>query len=259
MHQLSCVYWIHLPEHTDIFTEGYIGVSVNGAACRFAQHKAATLRGGTYLLHNVIRKYQEALVVDTILQGSPEYCLEIEYRLRPTACIGYNLAIGGNSPNLGRKHTEAAITAMRLAAIGRKTSDATKLKLSVSGKGRVHSEASRNKMSVSRTGHTQNSTSVRQKMSASQKLRPSWNNSNANEEVWKLAEEVFNYHKMHPKHGIMRIGNAFSLDRNNLRVLLEKIKAGWNPSLDPDWLIFSSKLSPDASGDKSLETGISPN
>jgi len=23
------VYWIHLPEHTDMFTEGYIGVSKN--------------------------------------------------------------------------------------------------------------------------------------------------------------------------------------------------------------------------------------
>ena len=25
----ACVYWLHLPEHNDMFSEGYIGVSVN--------------------------------------------------------------------------------------------------------------------------------------------------------------------------------------------------------------------------------------
>jgi len=35
---MAVVYWIHLPEHTDIASQGYVGVSNTTASKRFTHH-----------------------------------------------------------------------------------------------------------------------------------------------------------------------------------------------------------------------------
>ena len=45
----ACVYWLHLPEHSDMFSEGYIGVSVNPKK-RLYEHKRSIDKNTTRIL-----------------------------------------------------------------------------------------------------------------------------------------------------------------------------------------------------------------
>lgn len=96
-HQAS-VYWIHLQEHTDINSEGYIGVSKN-AIKRLNQHLTDILNEDHVNPHlvNAVNKYSwDNLVKDIVVNGEEAYCYDVEARLRPAKNIGWNLAPGGN-------------------------------------------------------------------------------------------------------------------------------------------------------------------
>ena len=86
----SYVYWIHLPEHTDVFTEGYVGVSKYPER-RLTEHKK--FKRNSHLTY-AFKKYKN-IVHTILLQGPEDYCFEIETKLRPTEEIGWNLAVGG--------------------------------------------------------------------------------------------------------------------------------------------------------------------
>jgi len=90
---MHSVYWIHLPEHTDMFTQGYIGVSVRPMD-RLYEHA----NGGNAHLSNAINKYGSKIILSTVLIGLKEYCYEIEEKLRPTDHIGWNITKGGGYP-----------------------------------------------------------------------------------------------------------------------------------------------------------------
>ena len=92
------VYWIHLPEHTDMFSEGYIGVTKNTAKDRYRLHcqHAERNQDKNYLIYNVINKYgSENLIVDTLVICTEDYAYDLEVKLRPDKKIGWNLAAGG--------------------------------------------------------------------------------------------------------------------------------------------------------------------
>jgi predicted GIY-YIG superfamily endonuclease len=96
------VYWIHHPTHTDMFSQGYVGVSVD-AERRFDEHLK---KSDNRHLKFAINKYGwDTLVKRQILIADKQYCLEVERKLRPDKSIGWNCAIGGgNPPNLlGRR------------------------------------------------------------------------------------------------------------------------------------------------------------
>lgn len=93
---LTFVYWIHKEEHTDKFTEGYIGVTSNPHK-RWKQHKADTKRGkhpNNYLSH-AIAKYGDTLVYEIVYLGEASKCYDYEKQLRPEPSIGWNLMSGG--------------------------------------------------------------------------------------------------------------------------------------------------------------------
>ncbi len=91
------VYWIRKPEHTDMFSQGYIGVSKHWGK-RVIEHSR---RKDNFYLANVTAKYGwDALVKTQIVIGAEDYCLEIEAKLRPTDKIGWNLVRGGGKPPL---------------------------------------------------------------------------------------------------------------------------------------------------------------
>ena len=100
------VYWLHLPEHTDIFTEGYIGV---------ARDPEKRLKAHHYLiqshwhenphLYRAFEKYKEQIIQDIVIIGEENYCYEIETKLRPQKQIGWNIAEGGNKPPSNWGHT----------------------------------------------------------------------------------------------------------------------------------------------------------
>ena len=80
-----------------MFSEGYIGIT-NNIKRRFSNHK---FRAPNEHFRNAIKKYKNEIIWnDIILIGTKEYCLNIEFKLRPSENIGWNQAIGGNKlPN----------------------------------------------------------------------------------------------------------------------------------------------------------------
>ncbi len=86
------VYWIHLPEHTDVATQGYVGVS-NDFDSRMAKHEMTS----NSIIENVKDKYGwECLIKEVLLVGTKDYCYDIEKFLRPSDHIGWNINQGGN-------------------------------------------------------------------------------------------------------------------------------------------------------------------
>jgi len=109
------VYWIHLKEHIDMSTCGYIGYTSKTAKERYLQHvnysKSPSKKKD--IIHKAILKYGDELIVETLIKGTPEYCLWLEEKLRPTNKIGWNIVKGGGVPPsaLGRKATKEQILA----------------------------------------------------------------------------------------------------------------------------------------------------
>jgi hypothetical protein len=117
------LYWIHHQEHTDIFNQGYVGVS-NNVKKRWSDH--AWKAQNTHLA-NAINKYGwDNLVKKVVLIADDGYCLDIERKLRPNNKIGWNIVAGGGLPpnSLGKKFGPMSIE--------------TKAKVSAAKKGRRH-------------------------------------------------------------------------------------------------------------------------
>lgn len=155
------VYWIRLPEHTNMFSQGYIGISTKDIRVRFSAHKAAS-KTGKAILHAAIRKYKEQIIIETILIGSVDYCLSIENSIRPVERIGWNTVSGGGKPPVFKGHSEESKKKIGLAAtgrkhmVGKKFSDEHKANISTGVKTAVrktpcrkpHSEETKAKMSA---------------------------------------------------------------------------------------------------------------
>lgn len=93
----AAVYWLHLPEHSDPLTEGYIGVSKNPVS-RMATHirRASENRHHNHNLIKIIKeKGKTSIIKDIILYGQETFCYEVENDLRPNPNIGWNIAEGG--------------------------------------------------------------------------------------------------------------------------------------------------------------------
>lgn len=94
----TAVYWIHLPEHTDYYTQGYIGVSKKPIT-RMKKHISDCINGIHYnphLLHAVNKYKQELLLQEIIFFGEEDFCYEFERVLRPSQSVGWNIAPGGH-------------------------------------------------------------------------------------------------------------------------------------------------------------------
>lgn len=89
------VYWIHLPEHTDVALQGYVGIAKDFKQRMFA-HKSCAKTGKEQSLYKAIRKYGwDNLIKEIIVISNDDYCLELEKKLRPKERIGWNIACGG--------------------------------------------------------------------------------------------------------------------------------------------------------------------
>lgn len=92
---MAVVYWIHTPEHSNITTEGYIGVTTRSRLKRrLYEHK---IHKQNPHLTNALIKYKD-IVHSILLEGPEDYCYEIESKLRPTDHIGWNINKGGTKP-----------------------------------------------------------------------------------------------------------------------------------------------------------------
>lgn len=114
------VYWIHHKDHNDMFSQGYVGVSKN-IKRRWESHKFYTQNA--HLKHAVDKYGWDNLVKEIILIADDDYCLDIEFKLRPSNKIGWNIIAGGGKPPsaLGKKfiRSEEYKQKQRLAQLGK--------------------------------------------------------------------------------------------------------------------------------------------
>jgi hypothetical protein len=111
------LYWIRHPTHTDMFSEGYIGITKHTSSVRFKGHKKAathTKRKNNTPVYNAIRKYGEHLIVQTLVVSGIEYISALEEILRPDVKIGWNIRQGGQKGrNVGTKHSKESKLKMK--------------------------------------------------------------------------------------------------------------------------------------------------
>jgi predicted GIY-YIG superfamily endonuclease len=89
------VYWIKSQDHTDAYSQGYIGVS-SKLKKRFVSHKN---KPPNQHFKNAIQKHGwDKLEKQVIFTGSEEACLAFEVMLRPNKHIGWNTEPGGSKP-----------------------------------------------------------------------------------------------------------------------------------------------------------------
>lgn len=124
MNNTVCVYWIRHKDHTNLFSEGYIGISSNFDE-RLRNHKS---KPTNLHMKNAINKYGWVnLIKEKILISTQEYCVMIEKELRPNDFIGWNATKGGGIPPKAKKGMGK----------GRKLSDEIKHKISVARTGKT--------------------------------------------------------------------------------------------------------------------------
>ncbi len=114
--QACSVYWIHAPHHTDMFTDGYIGVSRDVNKRWNYGHKWAQKnnRHENAILSNAISKYGwDVLVKDVVLISDEEYCYNTENKLRAKELIGWNIAVGGVKPPIAKSRGEDYVSPLK--------------------------------------------------------------------------------------------------------------------------------------------------
>ena len=120
------VYWVRHQDHTDIFSQGYVGIS-SKPKLRWNHHFSQPTNSH---MKNAINKYGwDNLVKQVVLIADKGYCLDIEKKLRPVDFIGWNQTAGGGMPprpkkGMGKGHFVSAETRKKLSesAKGRKFS-----------------------------------------------------------------------------------------------------------------------------------------
>ena len=94
----AILYWLHLKEHTDVFTQGYVGVTARLIDVRFKEHCSRFNSSYNQYnpLHLAFAEYGIENIVKTRLCVCP---LDEAYRLekifRPFEYMGWNTAEGG--------------------------------------------------------------------------------------------------------------------------------------------------------------------
>lgn len=95
---LCYVYWIHLKEHTDIATEGYVGATKFNVKDRWVAHRSwakQPLIQGNERLYAALNGKDELIYEVVFTSYNYEDCLELEAQYRPNRYIGWNKAKGG--------------------------------------------------------------------------------------------------------------------------------------------------------------------
>lgn len=217
------VYWLRLPEHTDMFSEGYIGITRKTTQIRFDHHCRAvnSKKAKNSIISRAIKKYgKDGLVAETLVICEIDYAVDIEKKLRPSDGIGWNITKGGGLPplanRLGHKMPDYVKEKLIEANTGKKDSEETRLKKSRSGIGRKHSEESINLMKASK---------------AMVKL---WERPFVRLDIWKEAD--FYYSRFLDGLSSYHTEKKFELVRGSLTSLYKHFKSGWNPLQDPLWL-----------------------
>ena len=148
----TSVYWIRAPHHSDMFSEGYVGVARKAEKRWKYGHQWAVKQGrhDNPILVNAVTKYGwDNLIKEVVLVSDEEYCYDIEKKLRPSEKIGWNINIGGTRPPVSKSRGPDYVsplkgiprpTPWRVGATpankGKSPTAEARAKMSASGKGR---------------------------------------------------------------------------------------------------------------------------
>ena len=91
---MPVVYWIRLESHTDILTQGYVGVAKDFNK-RMKKHCTATPKLDNHFSRAIVKYGWENLIKTIVFTGSESDCYCKEKELRKDFQIGWNEAIGG--------------------------------------------------------------------------------------------------------------------------------------------------------------------
>lgn len=202
-------------------TSGYVGFTSKTVEGRWNQHKHDAKRYPHITFYKALAKYGDRIIVTTLLEGSDEYCLDIENKLRPTVKIGWNIKVGGDFGSIG-------VTA----------SDETKRKLSEcrTGEknhffGKTHSDEQKASWKCSRGGKPFSEGAMRK--SALKKSAFPWNVAQAKKDVWVVAHKIQNNMAEGLSGKALASSVGFSVD--NIKTVVKKLNAGWSPLDDIGW------------------------
>jgi hypothetical protein len=139
----TSLYWIRHKDHTDMFNQGYVGVSKNTEA-RWFRHSRYS---DNQHLKAAIKKYGwDSLIKEVILIGEEKYCYDLEAKIRPNKQIGWNIAEGGAKPPTTQYRGENYVSPLKGKKketpwmFGRKVSDKEKQLISEKRKVKVKFE-----------------------------------------------------------------------------------------------------------------------
>lgn len=229
------VYWIHLPEHTDMFSEGYIGKTLKNARVRYQGHISASKRAGTSsVIANAIRKHgHENLIVETLVICSPEYALWLENKLRPDKGIGWNMAVGGGDISAPRTVSDETREKMRKSQTGKLHTQESKDKisktLSVVRLGSKHSDETRAKMSASSKGKR-----ISKEATEKGKISKFYFYLKSNRDVYSRAIEFHEYYLSGLSSYLTE--KSVGMARGSLVSIFQYFKSGWEPLKDDVWV-----------------------
>jgi hypothetical protein len=245
------VYWIHLESHKDIFSEGYVGISVKGAQRRFIEHKSAVNSGSTLTVHNAIRKHSSDIIVDTVLIGTSDYCLDVESKLRPTPNIGWNISPGGALTRLGVKLSDESKKKISLnnGQRGRVYTDEERLTMSIKAKELdfKHTEEMKQHLKLTaleriKADNGKQIASAIQAAAEKNKDLLRWKRPNAKQAVWLLADDIYTTMLENETFGQRKIARILGLNYSEIFCIFRDIKTGWIPCKDPEWVNFKLKV-----------------
>ena len=218
------LYWIHLENHTDMFSEGYIGVTTLGTQESFLHHKRqATKKSSKTTITSAIRKYGEQLIVECICLGEESYIYDLENKLRPSKGIGWNLAVGGDKPFRSEKGTKPS----------QKTIDANKARFTPEYREFLSKRNKENGIGFQH-GHVREASEViKQKLTLANK--GAWNHPTAAKNpAWRLAAKMRIMFDSDMKPA--EIYNELGLTWNNVKNIISLFKGGWLPLEDKVWI-----------------------
>ena len=94
----AVVYWLHTRDCTDVFTQGYVGVTTRSAKTRFREHLSKFK--SSYNPHNLLhiaflRAGVENIILTEIHSCKAQDAYSLELILRPCDYIGWNSVQGG--------------------------------------------------------------------------------------------------------------------------------------------------------------------
>lgn len=116
------VYWIHLESHTDVRTQGYVGITRCGADKRFQTHKRNSKKPehSHKTISKAIQKYGGSILLTILCFCSKSYAKQLEFNLRSSPFIGWNMNVGGgHGPELTASEKQAAAIKRKATMEGR--------------------------------------------------------------------------------------------------------------------------------------------